>query len=108
MAGLTKIGPSHDSRSRSSLIRDRSERRRGAVAMPTLPIAMSASRHDLLHLVVRPGDGILGRGARHRLREHVGEDERVGDHLHLVGGRRRPPKVQMITNSFILPNMLAK
>src|SRR5688572_12947242 len=30
--------------------------------------------HDLLHLVLGPGDGVLGRGAGDGLGDHVGQD----------------------------------
>src|SRR2546422_10417419 len=51
--------------------------------------AMSAGE-DLPHFDLGPGDGVLGRGARHRLGEHVGQQIGVGDELDLVRGRRRP------------------
>src|SRR6266508_5574438 len=48
------------------------------------------ARDDLLHLVLGPGDGLLGGRAGHRLGEHVRQDVRVGDELDLVARGRRP------------------
>src|SRR5260370_19014988 len=46
--------------------------------------------YDLLHLVLGPGDRVLGRGAGHRLGDHVRQDVRVGDQLHPIRRGSRP------------------
>src|SRR3990172_12014635 len=92
LGGPMKGGPSTRSRSSQFPARARSVTGRAGPARPIWPIA-TASRagHDLLHLVLGPGDRVLRRGAGHRLGDHVGQDEGVGDELDLVAGRPRPP-----------------
>src|SRR5258706_4043812 len=84
-------GPRTRSRSRTSRAWARQNRRPAATVAGRLPIATVAlTRHDLLHLVLGPGDGLLGGSARHRLGDHVRQDVGVGDELYLVGRWRRP------------------
>ena len=52
---------------------------------------VSSPCDDLLHLAFGPHHGVLRRRPGYRLGEHDGHDERVGDELHLVARRGRPP-----------------
>src|SRR2546421_5916343 len=100
-AGETKSGPRMCSRSSISLTRARHEGRAVAVT-GSVPMATGRlARHDLFHLVLRPRDRVLRGGARHRLGEHVGHDERVGDELDLVARRRRPA-VRVVLRALVL------
>src|SRR5262245_59747321 len=90
MAGAMNAGRKMVSRSRNSLTRTR-QGKRVVVATGRVPIAMSSlPRYDLLHLGLGPGDSLLRRRARHRLGDHVRQEVRVGDELHLLGGWRGP------------------
>src|SRR2546425_7723359 len=88
-AGVTNTGPRIDSWSSHSRTRPASRGRPRGTGMSSALTAMSAGE-DLPHFDLGPGDGVLGRGARHRLGEHVGQQIGVGDELDLVRGRRRP------------------
>src|SRR5438309_5208847 len=89
-AGVTNTGPRIDSWSSHSRTRPARRGRPCGTGISSALTAMSAGE-DLLHLGLGPGDGVLGRGAGDRLGEHVGQEVGVGDELHLVGARRRPP-----------------
>src|ERR1700730_5958865 len=89
-AGVTNTGPRMDSRSSQPRTRSVTRGRPRGTGISSTLTAMSA-REDLLHLGFGPGNGILRRGARHRLREHIGQQVRIGDELDLFGRRRRPP-----------------
>src|SRR5690349_4027989 len=56
---------------------------------------------DLLHLVLRPGDRVLGGGAGDRLRHHVRQDVGVGDELHPVR-RGGGPAVGVVLHALAL------
>src|SRR5207249_2379471 len=100
-AGETKSGPRMVSRSSSSLTRARHESRAVAVTGRVTMATSGLARHDLFHLVLRPRDRVLRGGTRHRLRDHVGHDERVGDELDLVA-RRRGPAVRVVLRALVL------
>src|SRR5580765_1926728 len=103
-AGVTNSGPSIASRSSHSRTRSL-KRARPTTGMtrapPTAMASCPSAGDDLLHLVVGPGDGVLGGRAGDRLGQHVGQDEGVGDELHPVarGGR---PTVAMKLDTLLL------
>src|SRR5712692_1567512 len=86
-AGVTNSGPRIASRSSHSRSRSLKRGRPTTGMTRAPPTAMGSGPSpgdDLLHLVVGPGDGLLGGGAGDRLGHHVGQDEGVGDELDLV------------------------
>src|SRR6266513_1913715 len=88
-AGVTNTGPRTDSWSSHSRRRRARRGRPRGTGMSSALTAMSAGE-DLLHLGLRPGDGVLGRGAGDRLGDHVRQQIGVGDELDLVRGGCRP------------------